>query len=48
MLLQIRVIRIDGRWDAFCEFIDKSKHPDCLARTVLIAADIRTVYDLAD
>jgi hypothetical protein len=46
--LQIRVIRVDGRWDAFSEFIDKAEHPECLARIVLIAADIRTVYDLAD
>jgi len=46
--LQIRVIRVDGRWDAFAQFIDKNKHPECLARTVLIAADIRAVYDLAD
>ena len=46
--LQIRVIRVDGRWDAFSEFIDKDKHPECLARIVLIAAEIRTVYDLAN
>ncbi len=46
--LQIRVIRIDDRWDAFSEFIDKDKHAECLARIVLIAAQIRTVYDLAD
>jgi hypothetical protein len=46
--LQIRLIRVNGRWDAFSEFIDKDKHPECLARIVLIAADIRTVYGLAD
>ena len=46
--LRIKVIRVDGRWDAFTEFIDKAKHPECLARVVLIAADIRAVYDLAD
>jgi hypothetical protein len=33
--LQVRVIRVDGRWDAFVEVIDKAKHPDCLARVVL-------------
>jgi hypothetical protein len=46
--LKIRVLKVDGRWDAFPEYIDKDKHPECLARIVLIAADIRTVYDLAD
>jgi hypothetical protein len=46
--LQIRVIRVDGRWDAFSEFIDKGEHPECLARIVLITADIRAVYDLAN
>jgi len=46
--LQIRVIRVDGRWEAFPEFIDKDKHTECLARIVLIAAEIRTVYDLAN
>ena len=46
--LQVKVIRVDGRWDAFPEYIDKDKHPECLARTVLITADIRTVYDLAN
>ena len=45
--LQVRVIRVDGRWDAFPEFIEKGKHPECLARVVLIAEDVRTVYDLA-
>jgi hypothetical protein len=45
--LQVRVIRVEGRWDAFPEFIEKGKHPECLARVVLIAEDVRTVYDLA-
>jgi hypothetical protein len=30
--LQVRVIRVAGRWDAAAEVIDKAKHPDCLAR----------------
>jgi hypothetical protein len=34
--LRIRVVRAGGRWDAFAEVIDKAKHPDCLARVVLI------------
>jgi hypothetical protein len=46
--LQVRVIRIGGRWDAFAEVIDRSKHPDCLARVVLIASELRSRYDLAD
>jgi hypothetical protein len=29
-------------------FIDKGEHPECLARIVLIASDIRSVYDLVD
>ena len=32
--LQVRVMRVDGKWDAFAEFIDKDKYPDCLARLV--------------
>ena len=46
--LQVRVIFISGRWDAFAEVIDKAKHPDCLARVVLIASELRSRYDLAD
>jgi hypothetical protein len=34
--LQIRVIRVDGRWGAFSDFIDKGEHPECLARIVLL------------
>jgi hypothetical protein len=33
---------------AFSEVIDKAKHPDCLARVVLIASELRSQYDLAD
>jgi hypothetical protein len=33
--LQVRVIRVGGRWDAFAEVIDKAKYPACLARVVL-------------
>jgi hypothetical protein len=32
--LQVRVMRVDGKWDAFAEFIDKDKYPDCLGRLV--------------
>jgi hypothetical protein len=46
--LQVRVIHVSGRWDAFAEVIDKAKHPDCLARVVLIASELRSRYDLAD
>ena len=46
--LQVRVIRVGGRWDAFADVIDKEKHPDCLARVVLIASELRSRYDLAD
>jgi hypothetical protein len=46
--LQVRVIFISGRWDAFAEVIDKAKHPEYLARVVLIASELRSRYDLAD
>jgi hypothetical protein len=46
--LQVRVIPVGGRWDAFAEVIDKDKHPDCLARVVVIASELRSWYDLAD
>jgi len=46
--LQVKIIRVDGRWDAFSEYIYKDKHPQCLARIVLIAAELRTQYDLSD
>jgi hypothetical protein len=46
--LQVRVIRIGGRWDAFAEVIDKAKHAECLARVVLIASELRSQYELAD
>jgi hypothetical protein len=46
--LQVRVIRIGGRWDAFAEVIDKAKHPESLARVVLIASELRSEYELAD
>ena len=45
--LQVRVVRVGGRWDAFAEVIDKDKHPDCLARVVLIASELRSRYELA-
>lgn len=44
----LQVIRVDGRWEAFSEFIDKAKYRECLARVVLVAADLRVRYDLAD
>ena len=46
--LQVRVIRVGGRWDAFAEVIDKEKHPACLARVMLIAEELRSRYELAD
>jgi hypothetical protein len=46
--LQVRVIRVGGRWDAVAEVIDKAKHPDCLARVLLIASELRSRYELAD
>jgi hypothetical protein len=46
--LQVRVIRVDGKWDAFAEFIDKDQYPDCLARVVLFASELRSRYDLED
>lgn len=45
--LQIRVIRVGGRWDAFAEVIDRDKYPDCLARIVMIGSELRARYDLA-
>jgi hypothetical protein len=46
--LKLKVIRVDGRWDAFPEIIDKQAHPECLAAVVRIAAALRAEYDLAD
>jgi hypothetical protein len=46
--LQVRVIRVGGRWDAVPEIIDKDKHLDCLVRVVLIASELRSRYELAD
>jgi hypothetical protein len=46
--LQVRVMRVDGKWDAFAEFIDKDQYPNCLAREVLFASELRSLYDLAD
>jgi ATP-binding cassette subfamily B protein len=46
--LQVRVIRVDGKWDTFAEFIDKDQYPDCLARVVLFASELRSRYDLED
>jgi hypothetical protein len=46
--LQVRVICVSGRWDAFAEVVDKEKHPDCLARVVLLASELRSRYELAD
>jgi hypothetical protein len=46
--LQVRVIRVGGRWDAFAEVIDKDNHPHCLARVMLIASELRSRYELAD
>jgi hypothetical protein len=46
--LQIRVIRVGGRWDTFAEVIDRDKYPDCLARVVMIGSELRARYDLAE
>ena len=46
--LQIRCSEWKANGMPFPEYIDKDKHPECLARIVLIAEDIRGVYDLAD
>jgi hypothetical protein len=46
--LQVKVMKVDGRWDAFPEFIGKAKYPDCLAGVILIAAELRAHYDLAE
>lgn len=46
--LQVKVLRVDGKWDAFPEFIGKAKYPDCLARVVLIATELRAHYDLSE
>ncbi|MDB5514598.1 MAG: hypothetical protein JWQ17_1356 [Tardiphaga sp.] len=40
------MIRVGGRWDAFAEVIDKDKHPDCLARVMLITSEPRSRYEL--
>jgi hypothetical protein len=45
--LQIKVLKVDGRWDAFPEFIGQSKYPDCLAHVVRIATELRAQFDLA-
>jgi hypothetical protein len=46
--LRIRVVRVDGRWDAFPGPIDKEAYPDCLAAVIRIASDLRAEYDLAE
>lgn len=46
--LQIQVIRVGNRWDAFAEVIDRDKCPDCLARVVMIGAELRAWYDLSE
>jgi hypothetical protein len=32
--LQVRVMRVHGKWDALADFIDKDQYPDCLGRLV--------------
>jgi hypothetical protein len=46
--LRVKVVRVDGRWDAFPGPIDKEAYPDCLAVIIRIASELRAEYDLAD
>jgi hypothetical protein len=47
-LLTVRVIRVDGRWDAFPGPIDRETYPDCLSDVIRVAAELRDAYDLVD
>jgi hypothetical protein len=46
--LTVKVVRVDGRWDAFPGPIDKETYPDCLSVVIRIASELRTEYDLAE
>jgi hypothetical protein len=46
--LSVRVIRVDGRWDAFPGPIDSENYSECLAAILRIASELRAEYDLAE
>jgi hypothetical protein len=46
--LRIRVVRVDGRWDAFPGPIDKDTYADCLPLIIRAASELRAIYDLAE
>ena len=46
--LTVKVVRVDGRWEAFPGPIDKETYPDCLSVLITIASDLRAEYDLAE
>jgi hypothetical protein len=46
--LTVKVVRIEGRWDAFPGPIDQETYPDCLSVVVRIASELRAEYDLAE
>jgi hypothetical protein len=47
-LLTVRVIPVDGRWEAFPGPIDKEIYPDCLPDVIRVASELRDAYDLVD
>jgi hypothetical protein len=47
-LLTVRVIPVDGRWEAFPGPIDKEIYPNCLSDVVRVAAELRAEYDLVE
>jgi hypothetical protein len=46
--LSVKVVRVDGRWDAFPGPIDKEIYPDCLSVVIRITSELRAEYDLAE
>jgi hypothetical protein len=46
--LTVKVVGVDGRWDAFPGPIDKETYPDCLPVVIRVASELRAEYDLAE
>jgi hypothetical protein len=44
----VKVVRVDGRWDAFPGPIDKESYPDCLSVVIRVASELRADYDLVE
>ena len=44
----VKVVGINGRWDAFPGPIDKETYPHCLSVFTRIASALRAEYDLTE